>query len=51
MAALHTYCVARQAPNRKLSFHMFQINKGLVLKEGSLQYPEHSDIKRDINSP
>lgn len=51
MAALYSYCLARQAPNRKLSFHMFQINKALVLKEGSLQYPEHTDIKKDIYSP
>lgn len=53
MPALYVYSLARQDFTeycfRKISLQMFQINKVLVLKEETLQYPEHSNIRKKMN--
>ena len=55
MTVLHIYCLVRQSFTeyyfRKIAFQMFQVNKAWVLKEGSLQYPEYTDTKKDSYSP
>ena len=55
MTALYFYCLARQGFTeyyfRRISLQVFQINNVWVLKGEILQYPEQSDIGKDIHIP